>query len=257
MIVIDNRDTKKLSSNEFEAFASPVDTKYFGVVSAKVVLKKACLDPQSQDELLGFLQNFEFVTIINRLNDSSNNRWLGQKSNAFLTDINMQLRKNVTVTGEHDHHSLMISDRLPEDGRIIQIAETSFEFSRFLNDPFLPPEKARRIYGDITKNAFGKAGRFFVLFKTEDVITGFLLFSMDEPALSSRIELVAIDQNYKSQGIGRSLINAMESYVRRRRINTVAVGTQLDNIGALKFYTSMGFSYYEHNSIYHYWPFRS
>jgi len=254
--LINNRIVKKLSRDEFDASESPIDTEYFGIPSARVVLKKACLDGRIQNDLLGFLQDFEFITIINKANDPSNNQWLGEKTSAFLTDINMQLSKKVSGTEKHDDHFLMVSDKFPEDSRIIQIAESSFKFSRFLNDPYLPPEKARLIYGDITKKAFGKAGRFFVVFRIAEVIAGFLLFSINVPASSSTIELIAIDLKQNGQGIGRSLIRSMEHYVSGEGIETIKVGTQLDNTSALKFYTLNGFNYFEQNSIYHYWPLK-
>ncbi len=247
---------KKLSCDEYDAFPSPIDTEYFGVASAKVTLNKACKESQRQNELLRFLQNFAFITIINKANDPLNNLWLGRKTNAFLTDMNMQLIKKVTVTEKHDQDegSLVIVDNLPENNRIVKIAEATFEFSRFLNDPYLPAEKARYIYADITKNAFGKAGRFFVIFKTADTIAGFLLFSINESTTSSVIELLAIDQNHKRRGVGRSLLRSMEHHVGKRGIHTIKVGTQLDNFHALKFYTSNGFNFFERDSIYHYWP---
>ena len=123
-----------------------------------------------------------------------------------------------------------------------------------MNDPYLPVEKARAIYGDITKNAFRKKGRFFVIFETAEFIAGFLLFSMDTSTLYARIELIAIDQNHRGNSIGRSLITSMENYVGSKGIETIRVGTQLSNIDALNFYTSIGFKYLECNSIYHYWP---
>jgi len=254
--LIDTPTIKRLSCDEFEAAESPVDTGYFGISSARVIFKKACLNTQNQNDLINFTQDFEFITLINKANDPFNNRWLGEKTKAFLTDINIQLSKKVTVTEKSDEYLLMVSDRFPRDERIIQIAKTSFGFSRFLNDPYLPLEKARGIYADITKNAFGKAGRFFVVYNTGDIVSGFLLFSINPPASSSTIELIAIDTSQKGRGIGRALIKSMERYVKEKGVITIHVGTQLDNIAALKFYTLNGFSYFEQNSVYHYWPLR-
>jgi len=245
---------KKISCDEYDASESKIDTDYFGIASAKVVLKEACVIAQRQTDLLNFLQNFEFSFITNKLNNPFNNLWLGEKTKAFLTDMNMQLMKKVSITEKPDDGATEILDNLPENSRIIQIAETSFGFSRFLNDPYLPNEKARCIYGDMTKNAFRKPGRFFSIIKASEVIIGYLLFSINEQAASSTIELVAIDQNHKGRGIGRSLIRSMENYVCKKGIDTIKVGTQLSNIDALKFYTSYGFKHFECNSIYHYWP---
>ena len=254
MVLINGDTSKTLSCEEFDASESMIDTQYFGIESAKVVLKKECLTDQAQNDFLNFSQAFEFVSITNKSNNPFNNRWLGEKTKSFLTDINMQLIKKVSITEKHDAEKAEIVDNFPEDNRIIQIAETSFGFSRFLNDPYLPIEKARRIYGDMTKNAFRKPGRFFAIIKRAGVINGYLLFSFNNQTLSSTLELVAIDQDYKGRGIGRLLITSMEYFVAKIGVDTIKVGTQLSNIDALKFYTSYGFKHFECNSIYHYWP---
>jgi ribosomal protein S18 acetylase RimI-like enzyme len=252
--LVDKHIAIRLSSNEFEASESPIDTKYFGMPSARVILQKPCMDVQSQNNLLGFLQEFEFTTIINKANDPSNNRWLGERTKAFLTDVNVQLSKKISATEKQDDRFLVVSDKFPEDNQIVQIAETSFEFSRFLNDPYLPVDRARGIYADITRNAFGKAGRYFVVFRTAEVAAGFLLFSIHVPDASSTIELIAIDWKHKGRGIGRSLIRSMEHYIHGVGIDMIRVGTQLENNAALKFYTLNGFNFSEQNSVYHYWP---
>jgi dTDP-4-amino-4,6-dideoxy-D-galactose acyltransferase len=254
MTLMNESASKKISCDEIDASESPIDTQYFGVTSAKVILKKACLTDQAQNDFLNFSQEFEFVSITNKSNNPFNNRWLGEKTRSFLTDMNIQLIKKVSITKKHDDGKVEISDNFPENDRIIQIAETAFVFSRFLNDPYLPVEKARRIYGDMTKNAFRKPGRFFTVIKQAEIIIGYLLFSINEQMLSSTLEFVAIAQEYKGRGIGGLLIRSMEDYVAKKGIHTIKVGTQLSNIDALKFYTSYGFKHFECNSIYHYWP---
>ena len=247
---------KTLSCEEFSASESIIDTDYFGVKSAKVILRKACTSDHRQNELLRFLENFEFVAITNQANDPCNNHWLGEKSKAFLTDINVQFRKKVSKT-ERLPSSIRIADKFPENLQILRIAENAFTVSRFLNDPYLPVEKAKHIYADITRNAFGTKGRFFVTFHEKETIGGFLLYSIEYDNTFSTIELIAIDQSFTGRGVGKSLIRAMEYYVFKEAVETIKVGTQLNNMSALSFYTSYGFSYSECNSIYHYWPLRS
>jgi ribosomal protein S18 acetylase RimI-like enzyme len=149
-----------------------------------------------------------------------------------------------------------ISDQVPESNQIVQIAESSFKVSQFLNDPYLPREKARGIYGDIVKNAFGKRGRFFVVTKKSGSVAGFLLFSMDKAISSSTIQLIAVSQDFMRQGIGQALIRSMENYVCSQGILTVVVGTQFNNFSALKTYHSNGYNDFDCSSIYHYWPMK-
>lgn len=252
----ENHVPRRLTCDEFDAVESPIDLEYLGISSARAVLHKACRDAENRETLLRFLQSFEFTTIINKGNDPTNNHWLGEKTKAFLTDINLQLVKKISSIEKQDEHFLPAADNFPADSRILQIAETSFQFSRFLNDPYLLPQKARGTYADITRNAFEKPGRFFIVFKTAHATAGFLLFSLNLPASSSTIELIAIDWEHKGRGIGRSLIRSMEHHVHGSGIDTIRVGTQLDNTTALKFYTLNGFNFFEQNSIYHYWPLK-
>jgi dTDP-4-amino-4,6-dideoxy-D-galactose acyltransferase len=243
---------KRISYEDFDAVESPIDTHYFSVSSAKVLLKKPCLAIQQQTELLEFMQAFEFNVITNQANEPVNNHWLGKKTTAFLTDINIQLAKKVSFLEGATDKSTFVVDNFPGDEQIIQIAKSSFRVSRFLNDPYLPVEPAQCIYADITRNAFRRIGRFFVIHKTQQVISGFVLFAIS--GLSATIELVATNQNFKGRGIGQSLLKSMEHYLSNKGIEIIQVGTQLANTAALKFYISYGFRIKECNSIYHYWP---
>jgi dTDP-4-amino-4,6-dideoxy-D-galactose acyltransferase len=251
---MDRKILAKLSCEEFDAFESKIDTDYFGIRASKVILKKACVSEQRQHDLLGFLRDYQFSSITNRMNEPFNNRWLGEKTTAFLTDMNIQLVKKVSGLENSDGSRVEISDKLSASDQIIQIAENAFGVSQFLNDPYLPRDKARCIYGDIAKNAFGKPGRFFAVIQSRESVKGFLLFSINH-AFSSMaiIELLAINQDFKGQGIGKSLVRSVENYVSSAGVEKIKVGTQVTNTGALNFYTSYGFRHLECNSIYHYW----
>ena len=247
---------RRLTCEEFDAFESNIDTEYFGIPSARAILKSSCFSEQKQDELLEFLHGYEFIVITNKANNPINNRWIGERTKAFLVDVNLQFQKKVLASETIDENPAKISDNLPDNDQIVQLAETSFKFSRFLNDPYIPNDKARCIYGDYVTNAFGKTGRFFSYTQIEGVITGFLLFSVNRPNASSTIELIAVDQTFRGRGVGQVITRAMENYVNCQKIEKIIVGTQLNNLNALKFYTTYGFKHFECNAIYHYWPLK-
>jgi ribosomal protein S18 acetylase RimI-like enzyme len=256
-----NISIKTLASEEFDAFESSIDTNYFGILSAKAILTKPCADQQKQEELLAFLHQFEFVIITNKNSDPLNNCWIGEKTNAFLVDTNIRLRKQLTalqtIPGDSPTHiKTTIADQQPRNDQVVHIAETYFKLSQFLNDPYLPHDKGSRIYGDIVQNAFGQPGRYFVLTTIDDVVAGFLLFAIQPAASSATIQLIAVNQDFKRQGIGQTLIRSMENYVFHQEIRTVYVGTQFNNFDALKFYMAGGYSYFECSTIFHYWPGR-
>lgn len=249
----DNDKLERLSCDEFDAFESRIDSDYFEIRSAKVTLKKACILEKRQNDLFRFLNGFEYSSIINRSNDPFNNRWLGEKTTAFLTDMNIQMVKKAVIVEKSDSRMAEITDNFPGGSQIVKIAENAFEVSQFMNDPYLPREKARCIYADITRNAFGKPGRFFAVVKSEEDVMGYLLFSINHSLLMATIELLAIDQEHKGNGIGKLLVRSIENYVSSIGMETIKVGTQVANVGALNFYTSYGFKYLECNAIYHYW----
>ncbi len=253
---LDGRILTKLICNEFDAFESKIDSDYFGVRTAKVILKKACILEERQNALLAFLSDFEFSSITNKSNDAFNNRWLGEKTTAFLTDMNMQFTKRVSISEKKDAGIAEIKDNLAANLRIVDIAENSFTVSQFLNDPYLPREKARCIYGDIAKNAFERSGRFFSVIKSREDVKGCLLFSLNHSSLTALIELLVINQSFQGQGVGKSLVASMESFAGNKGMQTIKVGTQANNTAALTFYMSYGFKHLECNSIYHYWPLK-
>lgn len=247
---------KNLSYEEYDAYESKIDTEFFGVSSAKVVLKNPCISEHKQDDLIHFMHEFEFIMIINKNNNSINNRWIGRKTKSFLVDINTQLKKQVKDTQQNKNQLIEITDNYSNNDQIIQIAEKAFLVSRFLKDPFLSGEKAPHIYADIVNHAFEKKGRFFAIHKTNEKILGFILFSVNHPELSLTIELFAVDEQFIGQGLGKQLLDAIESYAFQNGIETIIVGTQLENYDAIKSYIKKGFKIFECNSVYHYWPFK-
>lgn len=241
-----------LSTSDYFASESEVDCMYFGLRSAKVILYNPINSKYDQESLIKFMDIFDFVTITNKGNHPENCIWIGLETNAFLTDLNIQLLKPISKINENEITEAIISDDYPYDGNIIRIAQTSFKYSRFLNDPFLPQDEAKYIYADITQNAFNKDGRYFCVIKEVNEIAGFSLFSFSND--NSIIELIAIDTNHQGRKIGKNIINNIERFSSHSGRKYIQVGTQLNNLTAIKFYLSIGFLPDEVNSIYHYWP---
>lgn len=244
----------------FEAYPSPIDTRYFGIASAKVLLKRPVEDEQQQEALRKYMDGFAFVIISNSDSSPVNDRWLGEKTSAFLVDVNVQLRKELSgqpaPAVDGTAYTVTVSDHLPPDPQIVRIAEEDFQLSQFRNDPYLPQDKARRIYGDIVQNAFQKLGRFFVVARAAERVAGFLLFSQNTATASATIQLIVVNPAFQRQGVGQTLVRAMESAVFAQGIREILVGTQFNNFSALGFYYRSGFQLFSGSSIYHYWPQR-
>ncbi|MGG1557876.1 GNAT family N-acetyltransferase [Geobacillus thermoleovorans] len=242
-----------LFRKSFEAFELKWDTEYFLVPSARVILKDNVLTDEYK-EIEEFSRQFEFVTITNADNKSKNNYWLTKKLGAFLTDINVQFVKCISNVSFDIDNISDVYEAHPYNQKILDIARNAFKYSRFFNDPFLPSDKAKNIYVHWVEGAFGKLGRYFVTVKIQKEIAGFLLFSIDEKKEYATIELIAVDPTFRGAKIGKSLVVGMESFLNKKGVSFVKVGTQIDNLAAIRFYTNFGFKYTSCNSIYHYWP---
>ncbi len=239
-----------MSENNYECKFLEWDTEYFGVKSARVNLL-GDVDERGQEDILSFCKNYDFVTIANFENRNENNLWIGEKTAAFLTDVNIQFVKELHSLEKHSDDNTNVTNNLPPNEEILKIAKKSFKYSRFYNDPNLSESKSQNVYLHWTEGAFQKDSKYFVICEREDNIAGFLLFSSEETFVT--VELIAVDEAYQGQGVGKALIKAMESFVLDKDINKIKVGTQMNNIPAVQFYSKMGFTYVNCGSIYHIW----
>lgn len=246
-------DISKLNSKSFEAFALDWDTNYFGVKSCKIVLKNS-ITKDDQNEILNFCNKFDFVTITNLGNNNQNNIWIGKKTKAFLIDMNIQFVKNINKQQSRLDKFTNVYNSFPKNENVLKIAQKNFLYSRFFNDPWLPKEQAKKIYVQWTECAFDKTEKYFVITKRNNEIAGYLLFSMNFEYSFATIELIAVDETFRGKNIGKSLITELESFTYEKGIRLIKVGTQVDNIQAIRFYNSCGFQYASCSSVYHYWP---
>lgn len=240
-----------MSSKAFELQSLEWDTNYFGVSSARVNLN-GIVEELGQEEIIAFCKDYDFVTILNSNNIKENNHWIGNKTPAFLADMNIQFSKNLVERLDHHDDTTYVVNCLSRNEQIVNIAKKSFNYSRFFNDPSLPQKKASEIYLYWTECAFNQEDKYFVVSEKEGKIAGYLLFSLNNET-SSVIELIAVDEKYQGKNVGKSLIKKMESFLINKRIEKIKVGTQVNNISAVKFYTAMGFKYVSCGSMYHLW----
>jgi ribosomal protein S18 acetylase RimI-like enzyme len=243
----------KLSSETFEAYSLDWDTKYFGVRSAKVVLKDSVYEAD-QDKILDYCSRFDFVTINNLGNSKENNIWIGKKTKAFLTDMNIQFIKHIKEQPKTLDEFANVYSSFPRNEDVLKIAQDAFLYSRFFNDPYLPKEKAQNIYVHWTNCAFENSEKYFVITERNNKVAGYVLFSINVKQSFATIELIAVDKAFRGQNIGKRLISELELFVYEKGLKSIKVGTQVDNVSAARFYNACGFQYTSCNSVYHYWP---
>lgn len=239
-----------MSNKNYECKPLLWDTNYFGIRSARVNLC-GIVDEKGQEEIVEFCSSYDLITISNSDNIKENNHWIGFKTNAFLADINIQFLKILNDKPQFQDENTYVLNSLTRNEQIVDIAKKSFNYSRFFNDPKLPQVLANNIYVHWTDCAFGQDNKYFVISEREGNIAGYILFSINDD--SSVIELIAVEERFQGQRVGKSLIHKMESFVIDKGIKKIKVGTQINNIPAAQFYDAMGFKYVSCGSIYHLW----
>lgn len=243
-------ETGGIKGNNYECFFLEWDTDYFGINSAKVNLLGP-VGKKEQDEILKFCEKYDFVTISNLNNVKENNFWIGNKTDAYLVDMNIQLIKTLKEIPKNVEDTTYISNNSPRNRQINEIAKKSFQYSRFFNDTNLSANKTKNIYHQWVENSFDRENKYFVICERNKEIAGFLLFSIKDNFCE--VELIAVEKAHQGKGVGKSLIFKLESYIFGREIKEIKVGTQVNNYSALNFYTSLGFKYTNTSSTYHLW----
>lgn len=241
---------KQVSSLNYECKPLQWDTDYFGVRSARVNLYGS-VNESGQEDIIKYCRQYDFITIANFNNIAENNHWIGAKTNAFLVDVNIQFLKVIIDKTDYQKENIYVLNNYPRTEQIVNIASKSFQFSRFFNDPRLPEMQAKNIYSHWTQCAFEQENKYFVVCKKKGNIAGYILFSINENG--SMIELIAVDGKYHGLGVGKSMIQAMGSFVIDHGINKIKVGTQVNNTSAAQFYSKLGFTYISCGSVYHLW----
>ncbi len=224
----------------------------FGIKAAKINLDNE-LTKEQWYELNKEFKDYEMIVINNCGNNSKNNLLIGELNNCFLADINVQFEKIPSHIDKDINTNVKIVNNKNFDDIIIKIAEESFIYSRFTNDPNLDREKAKLIYVDWTRNSFNKEKKYFVTYEEDNKNIGFIVFSINGSV--AIIELVAVDKQYQNRKIGKAMIVALERFLIEEKsgVNIIKVGTQAENESAIMFYQNRGFKLVKVNTIYHCW----
>lgn len=226
----------------------PWDSDYFKIPCAQIDFYGTC-DVEKQEELLNQAHRVGLVYIANHGMAPSIGHWIAQNTNAYLTDVNVQMTKqllSMKFITQDDTWEWHDSDLEP----ILEIARTVFIHTRYINDLLLAQKGGKDIYVQWILNAIGLPRKRFIVDRHEGNVRGFLLLSYNEHEVV--VELIGVSHQYLRQGVGNRLWNALESIAVQAK-KPIRVGTQIANHGALNFYHQMGCQQVECTSVYHWW----
>ncbi len=114
-----------------------------------------------------------------------------------------------------------------------------YQCSRF-RKPWFTVEERDKFYQEWIKKAiFAEFDDCCLLVKLDEKIAGFATLKEKENALS--IGLIGVNHHFRSKGIGKKLLNMVESYALEKGKSKILVSTQTSNKAALKLYTTNGY----------------
>ena len=142
------------------------DTEYFGIPSAKINIYGQ-LTEESIDEIVSQIKGYVFITLCNYNNNDYNNFLFKNIDNMFLSDVNVHLEKSAENVSVNDS-SVEIKNNLSKDDDILDIAASSFVYSRFVNDKNLDQEKKKMLYYNWVNNAFSNPNNISAYIKVWD-----------------------------------------------------------------------------------------
>ncbi|MDU4738660.1 GNAT family N-acetyltransferase [Clostridium sp.] len=228
------------------------DTEYFEKKSCRIDIQENI----NYKDIVGIeniINEYEFVTITNSKGNSFNNYYIGNSLKAFLTDVNVQLRKSVVATSiaKYEQNIEVINNK-QYDEQLLNLVNGIFKNSRFLNDKNIKVEKANGMYKKWVENSFNKADKYFITYKLKGELIAFILFS-PKNSQELTIELICVNDEFTGNGLGKKLMKKLDYYAIENGYSIINVGTQIENINALNFYIAFGYRISDIRYIYHLW----
>ena len=120
--------------------------------------------------------------------------------------------------------------------------------SHYIQDINLPKKFRNNFRYNWLKNFFKKKRGDQLIVYEKNKIKGFLLLIKIKKGII--IDLIATSEKYQKKGIGKSLLNYVNSFYMKKGKLLIA-GTQSNNFSAVKFYSKMKFKKIATKKIYH------
>ena len=168
---------------------------------------------------------------------------LVDKKTTFIKDIDSTL----------EFHSMVSTyeNSLP-NAKLIDLAIQSGVFSRFNIDDEISDNKFEAMYRIWIENSTKrKIANEVLVFRQDDDIAGFV--TLGEKNDRGDIGIIAVDSQYRGQGIGKILMINAEKWFFNNFYKKMQVVTQGSNLAACKFYDRLGYDVESVVYFYHIW----
>lgn len=131
-----------------------------------------------------------------------------------------------------------VREACPEDEESVAlIAQRSFQFDRFHQDPLISDEKANRLKSEWVRNYFrGSRGDLMLVCERDGMVAGFLL-AVNNDLRTVVIDLIGTSTEFQKQGVGSELLMGLRDLTGK----SIRAGTQFSNLPSVRMYVRHGF----------------
>jgi ribosomal protein S18 acetylase RimI-like enzyme len=148
--------------------------------------------------------------------------------------------KEVSIAGEADLKPLK------------RMAESSFTQDRFHNDPTLPKKLSDKLYGLWLENCFKGRSEAVIVYRQNGNPIGFITCNRDKKDRETGvIDLVAVSKGSQGMGVGLKIVENALYWFKNNGFKRVTVGTQINNVPAVRIYEKAGFRTISSSVTYH------
>lgn len=224
------------------------DSDFFGIKTGRLFLSKETGWDENE------LNDWDLVYIFVEPADRNNNLLLQQKGIPLVDEkitymMDVSTLKETKDSASHIHSYFSSAN----DEKVINIGIQSGIYSRFNIDPNFSKVKFKELYTIWMKKSISReiANKVVVYIIDENEIAG--VITLGEKNNNADIGIIAVDNNFRGQNIGKALIQEAVNYSIRENYSSLQVITQKNNHAACKFYERCGFTEKDVINIYHYW----
>jgi len=214
------------------------DSEFFGCNIASLSL----VDGSSFKEVEKFIQDkdIDFIQSLCRIEDINRIRTL-ENNNFHFADLKVTYSLNVE---EYDDCEKAVIDLATAEDKdlICNLASNAFNDSRYYGyEQLFAKDKVDEMFTLwAEKSINGQFDDFCLKVKEGDSILGFITAKIHDNK-KAVIGLVAVDESYRSKGVGTSLLKSLIRYLKSLNIFEIDVSTQGKNTIAQNFYIKQGF----------------
>jgi len=166
----------------------------------------------------------------------------------FIT-TNIQCKKKFVNLSNFDQNCAFATKKDLNNLKVI--SKKSYKFSRFHLDKKIAKNTCDKIFTSWIENYFkNQRGDYLLVYRKMKKAVGFLLLKKDEKKIL-RIDLIAVDNQFKRLNIGKKLID-YAMFLFNKHYSYLSVGYQSHNLVAKNFYKKIGFKIETKKDIYHY-----